>query len=279
MQISKLLTPFNYAAGTADRIKYIVIHYVGALGGAEANCKYYASHYIGASAHYYVGFSGEVWRSVEEKDIAWHCGAKSYIHPECRNQNSIGIEMCVRNSSGNLADTSRDWYFEDATVKAAIELTKELMEKYNIPADRVIRHHDVTGKICPNPYVWNHTRHTWDSFKAALVAVPEKKSRWFHEDKGWMFYLGDTGLPVRNDWLQDQGKWYWFDGAGVMVTSTWYQYKSGWYYLGSDGAMLKGLQAIDGKWYYLNQDGEMATRPVTLTPDQDGALRYPGLAE
>uniref|UniRef100_UPI0028A89B71 peptidoglycan recognition protein family protein n=1 Tax=Lacrimispora sp. TaxID=2719234 RepID=UPI0028A89B71 len=133
MQIKKLLSPYNYNTGNTDRIKYIVIHYVGALGGAEANCKYYASQYIGASAHYYVGFDGEVWQSVEEKDIAWHCGAKSYIHPECRNQNSIGIEMCVRNSSGNLADTSRDWYFVDATVKAAIELTKELMEKYNIP--------------------------------------------------------------------------------------------------------------------------------------------------
>lgn len=278
MQINKLLTPYNYTAGTADRIKYIVIHYVGALGGAEANCKYYASQYIGASAHYYVGFNGEVWLSVEEKDIAWHCGAKSYVHPECRNANSIGIEMCVRNSSGNLADTSRDWYFEDATVKTAIELTKELMEKYNIPVDRVIRHHDVTGKICPNPYVWNHTQHTWDAFKAALVSAPVKKSRWVQEDNGWRFYLGDTGLPVRNDWLQDQDKWYWFDGAGIMVTSTWYQYKGDWYYLGSDGAMLKGLQALDGKWYYLDQDGEMATQPVTLAPDQSGALQYPRLS-
>lgn len=279
MQINKLLTPYNYNAGTEDRIKYIVIHYVGALGGAEANCKYYASQYIGASAHYYIGFNGEIWQSVEEKDIAWHCGAKAYVHPECRNQNSIGIEMCVRNSSGNLADTSRDWYFEDATVQAAIELTKELMAKYNIPADRVIRHHDVTGKICPNPYVWNHTQHTWDSFKAALTVVPVKKSRWIQEDNGWRFYLGDTGLPIRNDWLQDHDKWYWFNGAGIMVTSTWYQYKGCWYYMGADGSMLKGLQDISGKWYYLDQDGEMATEPVMLTPGQDGALQYPGLAE
>ncbi|WP_395548668.1 MULTISPECIES: N-acetylmuramoyl-L-alanine amidase [unclassified Lacrimispora] len=67
MQIKKLLTPYNFNTGTADRIKYIAIHYVGALGGAEANCQYYASQYIGASAHYYVGFDGEVWQSVEEK--------------------------------------------------------------------------------------------------------------------------------------------------------------------------------------------------------------------
>jgi N-acetylmuramoyl-L-alanine amidase len=280
MQIKKLLTPYNYTAGTADRIKYIVIHYVGALGGAEANCKYYASQYIGASAHYYVGFSGEVWQSVEEKDIAWHCGAKSYVHPECRNANSLGIEMCVRNSSGNLADTSRDWYFEDATVKSTIELTKALMAKYNVPADRVIRHHDVTGKICPNPYVWNHTQHTWEAFKAALAAPSVNKSGWKQEDGGWRFYNGDTGEYVRNDWHHDIEKdlWYWFNGAGIMVTSTWYQHKGGWYYLNADGVMIKGtLIAESEKVYCLDSEGKMIVEPVTLTPDQNGALKYPGL--
>ena len=34
MQISKLLTPYNYSVGSASRIRYIVIHYVGATGGA-----------------------------------------------------------------------------------------------------------------------------------------------------------------------------------------------------------------------------------------------------
>jgi N-acetylmuramoyl-L-alanine amidase len=278
MQINKLLTPYNYNTGTADRIKYIVIHYVGALGGAEANCKYYASQYIGASAHYYVDFDGAIWQSVEDQNIAWHCGAKSYVHAECRNSNSLGIELCVRNK-GSQSDTSRDWCFEDATVRVAIELTKELMEKYNVPADRVIRHHDVTGKICPNPYVWNHTKHTWDAFKTAL-ASQEKKSGWIQEDNSWKFYMGDTGLPVRNDWIQDQDKWYWFNAAGVMVTSTWYQYKGDWYYLGADGVMLKGtLIAEAGKVYCLDGEGKMVVEPVTLTPDKDGALRYPGLAE
>lgn len=50
-----------------------MIHYVGALGGAEDNCRYYASRYVGASAHYFVGHDGEIWQSVEEKDIAsWY---------------------------------------------------------------------------------------------------------------------------------------------------------------------------------------------------------------
>ena len=170
MQINKLLTPYNFTdANNVGRIKYIVIHYVGALGGAKANCQYYAGQYIGASAHYFVGFEGEIWQSVADEDVAWHCGASSYKHKECRNTNSIGIELCVRKrNTSRLGAEDKDWYFEDETVAAAVELTKYLMKKYGVPASHVIRHYDVTGKICPNPYVYNTTAHTWDEFKKKI---------------------------------------------------------------------------------------------------------------
>jgi N-acetylmuramoyl-L-alanine amidase len=115
-------------------------------------------------------------------------------------------------------------------------------------------------------------------FYGINIPEAERKSGWQKEADGWRFYLGDTGECVRNAWYQDGENWYWFDGSGKMVTNTWYQYDGAWYYLGADGAMVKGLQAVDGKWYYLGQDGKMAEEPVTLTPDQDGALQYPGLS-
>ncbi len=122
------------------------------------------------------------------------------------------------------------------------------------------------------------TRRRQEERKLFLTPVTIKTG-WQQEDGGWHFYLKDgSGKYVSNDWYKDGELWYWFDGAGMMVSNTWYQYKDSWYYLGSDGAMLKGLQTINGKWYYLNQDGSMETEPVVLTPDQDGALRYPGLS-
>lgn len=177
--INKLLTLYNFTDKNSDgRIKYIVIHYVGALGGAKANCQYYAGKYIGASAHFFVGFDGEIWQSVETEDIAWHCGASSYKHPDCRNSNSIGIEMCVRKkNTANLGATDKDWYFEDATVEAAAELTRYLMEKYGVPASHVIRHYDVTGKICPNPYVYNTTGHIWDEFKQKISGAADNSQQ------------------------------------------------------------------------------------------------------
>lgn len=174
--INKYLTGYNHNNGEINRIKYIVIHYVGALGDAKANCQYYAGGNRNASAHYFIGFDGSIWQSVEDQNVAWHCGSTSYNHPDCRNANSIGIEMCVRNK-GSQAATSKDWYFEDATVAAAVELTKCLMGKYGISKNNVIRHYDVTGKICPNPYVYNTTKHTWEAFKQTIEAGEAKTAK------------------------------------------------------------------------------------------------------
>ncbi|WP_243107799.1 lysozyme, partial [Clostridium sp. OF09-36] len=114
-----------------------------------------------------------------------------------------------------------------------------------------------------------------------LTPVPEQvKTGWQQEDGGWRFYFRDgSGKHVVNAWYHDEDKWYWFDGAGMMVHDTWYRYNGDWYYLGTDGAMVKGLQTSGGKWYYLDDDGRMATEPVVLTPDQDGALQHPGLRQ
>lgn len=276
MEIHKLLTPYNYNNGEESRIRYLVIHYVGALGGAQANCNYYASAYIGASAHYFVGFDGEIWQSVENKNIAWHCGAKTYKHPECRNSNSIGIELCVRNK-GDQSDTSKDWYFENATVKTAIQLTKELMKQYKIPADRVLRHYDVTGKICPNPYVYNQTQHNWQNFQMSIQegnSEEHKKSGWVEEDQGQRFYLGDTGKYVKNDWYKDGENWYWFDNSGFMVCNTWKTGTDGkWYYLNGNGAMARNQWVVwKGELYRVGEDGRMFEGEMVLETTGRGDL-------
>jgi N-acetyl-anhydromuramyl-L-alanine amidase AmpD len=203
MKINKLLTKYNHDKGSVSRIEYIVIHYVGALGGAKGNCQWYAECNRNASAHYYVDHDGSIWQSVEDANIAWHCGsATGYKHPKCRNGNSIGIEMCVRKkNTKTLWASDKDWYFEDATVASTIELTKYLMKKYDIPVENVIRHYDVTGKICPNPYVYNYTKHTWDEFKKALTA-PEKADNNVVEKplsgKVRVTYTGMDGIEVHN---------------------------------------------------------------------------------
>lgn len=166
LQIQQKLTPYNYTKMSNKQNLYIVIHYVGAVSTAKNNVDYYAREKLNASAHYFVDETS-IWQSVEDRNVAWHCGAKTYKHPDCRNQNSIGIEMCVKK------DSSGEWYFEDATIKNTVDLVKHLMKKYNIPIERVIRHYDVTGKNCPAPYV---DESAWKKFKDSIVGIKEYTS-------------------------------------------------------------------------------------------------------
>ena len=109
--------PSNYRAGRTQPVRYIVMHYTANNGDtAKNNCDYY--HRVGglqASAHYFVDEHGAM-QSVREGDTAWHCGARAYWHPECRNANSIGIEMCSR----KRADGS--YYIKPETVANAAAL-------------------------------------------------------------------------------------------------------------------------------------------------------------
>lgn len=154
--------PSNYRAGRTQPVRYIVMHYTANNGDtARNNCDYY--HRVGglqASAHYFVDEHGAM-QSVREGDTAWHCGARAYWHPECRNANSIGIEMCSR----KRADGS--YYILPETVANAAALAREIMQRYGIDTDHVLRHYDVTGKRCPMPWVDDPAQ--WTAFKDTLT--------------------------------------------------------------------------------------------------------------
>lgn len=163
MEIKERLTNCNFWSGNGNggvkTNKYIVIHYVGAVSTALNNAKYFENSYRGASANYFVD-ENECYRVVRDGDTAWHCGTTgAYKHAECRNTNSIGIEMCCYNNNGTI-DVS------DKVVERTAELTRELMAKYGIPSKNVVRHYDVTGKNCPAPFVKDTSR--WNKFKEMI---------------------------------------------------------------------------------------------------------------
>ena len=159
IEIKRNITTKNFDSGSINRIKYIVVHFTANNGDtAYGNTNYFKS-YRGASAHYFVDENG-IYQSIEDKNIAWHCGAKKYKHSTCRNSNSLGVELCSRK------DSKGNYYFMDKTVDNAVELVKMLMAKYNVPIANVIRHYDVTGKNCPEPFVKNIE--AWQNFKNRL---------------------------------------------------------------------------------------------------------------
>lgn len=161
----------NYRSYRKDEIKYIVLHYTANDGDTdEGNGNYFANNDTGdTSAHYFTD-EDSITQSVQDECCAFHCGGYSYRHPECRNDNALGIEMCSDiDSSGNYVITS-------ATVSNAVWLTKYLMDKYKIDLDHVLRHYDVTGKACPEPWVRNPE--LWDDFKKKLQEGDEEVIRY-----------------------------------------------------------------------------------------------------
>ena len=179
--------PSNYRAGRTQPVRYIVMHYTANNGDtARNNCDYY--HRVGglqASAHYFCDEYGAM-QSVLECDTAWHCGARAYWHPECRNGNSIGIEMCSR----KRADGS--YYILPETVANAATLAKGIMQRYGIDTEHVVRHYDVTGKRCPMP--WMDDPAQWAAFKAMLTTNTDE------EDEDMTRYNTIDEVP---DWAQD----------------------------------------------------------------------------
>jgi len=163
MEIKKLLAhSSNFTKGRPGGIKFIAIHYTANNGDtAKGNCNYFSAANRNASAHYFVDETS-VYQSVEDGDTGWSVGAKNYAHSTCRNPNSISIEMCSKR------DAKGAYYIEPVVVAKTIELTKILMAKYNVPVSNVLRHYDITGKNCPEPFVRDLGK--WNAFKNSLTA-------------------------------------------------------------------------------------------------------------
>ena len=123
---------FSESNRKSSDIDTLVIHYTGNDGDtAENNGNYFKNNVVETSAHYFVDDTMVV-RSVADKNIAWHAGDWNI---NCR---SIGIEI-----AGSTSEC------KGKTLENVILLTQRLMRKYNISKDRVIRHYDANGKICP----------------------------------------------------------------------------------------------------------------------------------
>lgn len=148
----------NYNKKNSREVSYVVMHYTGnQKDTAKANAEYFRGAGRNASAHFFVG-NTKIYQSVELKDVAWHCGAKTYKHANCRNANSIGIEMCC---------TAGNYRISEKTKQNAAYLCAHICKMLGIAAGQVdqyvLRHWDVTGKICPAQMVKKEEE--WKDFK------------------------------------------------------------------------------------------------------------------
>ncbi len=161
----QLLTPNEYSRPKIEtsRIKNIVIHYVAnPRSTAQMNRDYFEglkdSQLTSASSHFIVGLEGEIIQCIPTTEVA-------YASNEA-NGYSVSIEVCHPDATGE---------FSEITYESVVELTAYLCEKFNLDADDIIRHYDITGKMCPLYYVENEEE--WEQLRADVDEVVGKN--WF----------------------------------------------------------------------------------------------------
>lgn len=124
-----------------DDVKNIVIHYVGNPGtSAQNNRDYFANEGTNVNAHFVVGLEGEIIQCIplyERSSASNH-----------RNKDTISIEVCHPDAGGE---------FNEATRNSLIKLTAWLCQICELNEKDVIRHYDITGKMCPIYYVNNES--------------------------------------------------------------------------------------------------------------------------
>lgn len=143
--ITKYHGRYNRSPRT-QKVKYIVVHYVGGgtskVGNAKNNCIYFSGGNRKASAHYFID-DGSIYEYADPLGYyTWHCGDGRGKYG-ISNSNSIGIEVCI----------DGDKPFTEQETKRLEWLVKKLMKDFNIPASNVVRHYDASRKECPYYYV------------------------------------------------------------------------------------------------------------------------------
>ena len=167
----------------AREIKYLVIHYTAGVtskpGSARNTASWFANPKAGGTADFIVDDAEMVQYNPDPKTHAcWAVGGGKYnnkggrLYGVANNKNCISIEICSTNRTGRVTSPNDgNFYFTNAAVNNAVALAKYLMQKYGIPADRVIRHYDVNGKPCPGIRGWNADsgdESAWFAFKKRL---------------------------------------------------------------------------------------------------------------
>lgn len=158
-------------------IKYLAIHYT-AGGSSAAGCamavkKVFESRK--ASADFAVDDRDIVQFNPDLRNYyCWAVGDTKQQGVSCKdgcNRNTISIEICSTLARGTSAakPNHSGWSFTDKALNNAVRLAKILMKKYNIPIERVVRHYDISGKLCPGVAGWNNGRlYTTDGSPTSL---------------------------------------------------------------------------------------------------------------
>lgn len=171
-------------------IKYLAIHYTAGASSAPGRAigmKAGWERTKRASADFGVDDGAMVQFNPDLKNYrCWSVGdpknpysGGGQLYGTATNSNTISIEICSSLVKGYDASKANHdgWFYTDAALENAVKLAKILMAKFNIPIERVVRHYDISGKVCPGIRGWNN---------APLYTKEGKKTANKNNSEAWL---------------------------------------------------------------------------------------------
>lgn len=159
--ITDYLTPNEYSrpGDAIDEVKNIFVHYTANPGTSAAQNRSYFeqlkdTHERSASAHFIIGYDGEIIQCIPLDEIAYAV--------QTRNYDSISIECCYLEENGD---------FTPETEESLIKLLVYLLQIYGLDSEDILRHYDCGGKKCPLYYVEHEE--AWEELKKEVKQICE----------------------------------------------------------------------------------------------------------
>ena len=150
------INPYSRCGDALTTVTTLVIHYVGNAGtSAMDNREYFEdlkdTHITSASSHFIISLDGEIVQCIPLSEVAYASND--------RNNDTIAIECCHPEADGK---------FSDATYASLVELSAFLCKSFHINPQELLRHYDVSGKLCPLYYVEHPDE--WQELKDRIEA-------------------------------------------------------------------------------------------------------------
>jgi N-acetylmuramoyl-L-alanine amidase len=168
------------------------------LSGAES----------GVSCHYVCDVDGCITQLVPESQRAWHAGVSYWRGERDINSHSIGIEIQNPGHGHGYPD------FAPAQMRAVIALSKDIVHRHRMTADRVLAHSDVAPgrKIDPGE------KFSWSLMAKEGLGLWVRPSLVRPDDAG--LSLGARGVRVASAQKRLATFGYGIEATGVLDQTT-----------------------------------------------------------
>lgn len=167
IDIKKAFISTHITASKNRKVKYIAVHFTAGgtskAGTAAATKNVFLQRR--ASADFVVDDGTIVQINPNLRNYyCWSVGDKKNpysgggtLYGMATNRNTVSIEICSNLKEGYEPDfpNHEGWYFTDASLKNALKLTRYLLQVFGLTKYAVVRHYDVSGKLCPGIVGWN----------------------------------------------------------------------------------------------------------------------------